>query len=395
MIVLGIIDSKPSTAAIVDNGHIVTAVSEERLCRMKMANGMPRQAIREMMRQANVGPTDIDSIAVAQNVLRFRPDPEPWDGWFQESSGTGNRWLYELGSTLAPLAGRAPVAWRAYHSIKRFSARDRLRRLPALLRDSYGITAPVRFYDHHFCHAASAYYTSNFQRALVITLDGGGDGRSGSVYLGENGQLQPLGSVDSFNSLGNLYSYVTVLCGFKAEKHEGKITGLAALGEPKYTEILAQMVRYEEPGSIRYATPMYYHSALRRITNRLPKNFDRADLAASAQKVVEDIGTQFISYWLRKTGVRNLAVAGGVFSNVKFNQKINELPEVNGFSIHPSMYDSGLAVGGALVAVAESPDTDPPSLVKRLPTVYLGPAYSNDAIRGAIEEADLAGHAQH
>jgi carbamoyltransferase len=362
---------------------------------MKMANGTPRRAISEVMRQAGVAPTDVDLIVIAQNALRYRPDPEPWDGWFQKSDRLGNRWLYDLGSTLAPLAGHAPIAWRAYHSIKRFSSRDRLSKLPALLRDHYGVTAPVRFYDHHFCHAASAYYTSNFKDALVITLNGGGDGRSGSVYLGANGRLQPLGSVDSFNSLGNLYSYVTVLCGFKAEKHEGKITGLAALGKPKYAEILAQVVRYEDPGNIRYTTPMYHRSALRRLTHRLPANFDRADLAASAQKVVEDIGTRYIRYWLRKTKARNLAVAGGVFSNVKFNQRVNELPEVDGLFIHPAMDDSGLAVGGALAAAADSVDSDPASFVKRLPDVYFGPAFSNEAIRGAIQEAGLVGHAEH
>jgi carbamoyltransferase len=107
-----------------------------------------------------------------------------------------------------------------------------LSQIPEYLEKEYGITAPVKYYDHHYCHATSAYYTSNYDKALVVTLDGGGDGLSGSVYQGDNGRLTRLSAVDSFNSLGNFYSYITHLCGFKAESHEGKITGLAALGKP-------------------------------------------------------------------------------------------------------------------------------------------------------------------
>lgn len=395
MVVLGLIDSKPSTAAILNDGHIVSAISEERLCRMKMANGMPRQAITAVMQQAGVAAGDINCVAVAQKALPFRPEPEPWEGWFQEPSGRKNHWLYGLGSSLAPLVGSLPPAWRAYHSLKRLSSRGRLSKLPAMLREAYGINAPVQFYDHHLCHATSAYYTSNFERALVVTLDGGGDGRSGSIYVGEKGRLYPLASVDSFNSLGNLYSYVTALCGFKAERHEGKITGLAAFGEPRYAEILSQMIRYEEPGQIRYLTPMYHRSALRQLRLRLPKDFDRAHLAASVQKVLEDIGTAFIRFWLRKTGLRHVAVAGGVFSNVKFNQRVNELEEVEGFFVHPAMDDSGLAVGGALAALAEVPGADPMALIRTLPGVYLGPEYSDHDIMLAMRAAGVETHASH
>jgi carbamoyltransferase len=265
---------------------------------------------------------------------------------------------------------------------------------PALLREQYGVDAPVDFYDHHYCHATSAYYTSGFDRALVVTLDGGGDGRSGSVWVGDGGRLREIGSVDSFNSLGNFYSYVTELCGFRAERHEGKITGLAAYGEPAYAEILRGFVRYRDPGDIRYTVPMYHLSALKLLADRLPAGFDHATLAASVQTVLEEIGTAFVRYWLRRTGLRDLVVAGGVFANVKLNQRVHEMEEVDRFFVHPAMDDSGLSVGSALASLAAHGKADPRTLCTELPGVYLGPEYDDDAIGAALGEYGLRGTAE-
>lgn len=395
MLILGLIDSKPSTAAIIRDGEVVSIISEERLNRWKMSTGMPRQAITLVMEEAGITPGDIDLVAVGQNALAFEPEPQQWPGWFQEKNGSGPKHslFYSASAALAPLVGRMPLAWDAHHRLKSFLARSRLSKLPNLLREAYGITAPVKFYDHHFCHAVSAYYTSGFDRTLVVTLDGGGDGRSGSVYVGADGHLEPVASVDSFNSIGNFYSYITALCGFKAELHEGKITGLAAIGKPVYLDTLRQFIRYAGNGQIRYTIPMYHESALSQIAARLPENFDRADLAASVQHLLEEIGLQFIQYWLQHTGERNIAVAGGVFSNVKFNQFVHELPEVDNFFVHPAMGDDGLALGSALAAYAEQPGVDPARLIRRLDNVYFGPEYSDEQIKGAIEAYGFADYA--
>jgi carbamoyltransferase len=385
MIVLGIIDSKPSSAAILRDGQILSAIAEERLCRMKMASGMPRQAIRQVMIDAGISARDINVVAVAQKVSVFEPEPIPWNGWFDENHAGKPRPFEKISGTLAPIAAYVPFAPQAHHQLKDILSRRRLSQIPGYLQKEYGISAPVKYYDHHFCHATSAYYTSNYDTALVVTLDGGGDGLSGSVYQGENGNLTRLSVVDSFNSLGNFYSYITHLCGFKAESHEGKITGLAALGSPAYIDILREFVSYAEPGRIQYSVPMYHRSALKQISSRLPENFDKADLAASVQLLLEEIGIQFIQYWLSKTGIRSLAVAGGVFSNVKFNQHVHELPEVDHFFVHPAMDDSGLAIGGAFAALAESPGVEPALLLQRLKNVYLGTSYTDDEIRKAID----------
>lgn len=385
MIVLGIIDSKPSSAAIFKDGQILSAIAEERLCRMKMASGMPRQAIKQVMLDAGVTVKDIDVVAVAQKVSVFEPEPIPWNGWFDAKHAGKPRPFERISGTLAPIAGYIPFAQKAHHQLKGILSRKRLYQIPELLEREYGIIAPVKYYDHHFCHATSAYYTSNYDNALVVTLDGGGDGLSGSVYHGENGRLMRLSAVDSFNSLGNFYSYITHLCGFKAESHEGKITGLAALGQPAYIDILREFISYEEPGQIQYTVPMYHRSALKQIASRLPENFNKADLAASVQLLLEEIGIQFIQYWLRKTGIRSIAVAGGVFSNVKFNQRVHELDEVDNFFVHPAMDDSGLAVGGAFAALADEPGADAARLLQRLKNVFLGTSYTDDEIRKAID----------
>jgi carbamoyltransferase len=385
MIVLGIIDSKPSSAAILKDGQILSAIAEERLCRMKMASGMPRQAIKQVMADAGITAKDIDMVAVAQRVSVFEPEPIPWNGWFDSKHAGKPRPFEKISGALAPVVGYVPFAQKAHHQIKDILSRKRLAQIPELLEKEYSIAAPVKYYDHHFCHATSAYYTSNYDRALVVTLDGGGDGLSGSVYQSENGRLIRLSAVDSFNSLGNFYSYITHLCGFKAESHEGKITGLAALGKPAYIDILREFVSYENPGQIQYTVPMYHRSALKQIASRLPADFEKADLAASVQLLLEEIGIEFIRYWLQQTGIRSIAVAGGVFSNVKFNQRVHELDEVDNFFVHPAMDDSGLAVGGAFAALADEPGADPLRLLQRLKNVYFGTSYGDDEIRESVE----------
>ena len=387
MISLGIIDSKPSSAAILKDGRIIAAVAEERLCRMKMASGMPVGAIAEVLRISGVQPDEIDHVAVAQRVSVFEPEPIPWQGWFDGEYKTSR--FDQLSAGLAPLLGRLPLSWKIHHQVKRFLSRERVIRIPRALREVHNIHAPVRFYDHHYCHATTAYFTSGFDEALVVTLDGGGDGLSGSIYTGTGGKLKKLSDVDSFNSLGNFYSYITEVCGFKAEKHEGKITGLAALGKPIYLDTLREFVSYEHPGQIRYRVPMYFRSAMRLIREKLPEDFDIADLAASVQVLLEEVGTQFIRYWVDRTGMKDIAVAGGVFANVKFNQRVHELEGVERFYVHPAMDDSGLSVGRALAAFVDAGSTNMTQINIPLRDVYFGPEFDDHQVRAEIEHAGL------
>ena len=94
------------------------------------------------------------------------------------------------------------------------------------MKSDFGIDAPVHFLNHHYIHATSAYYTSGYDDALVVTMDGGGDGSSSHVYVAKDGKLEQKLAISSFDSLGNYYAYITAIMGYKAKKHEGKITGL-------------------------------------------------------------------------------------------------------------------------------------------------------------------------
>ena len=389
MIVLGLIDSKPSTVAVVEDGRILSAVAEERLCRQKLATGFPRQAIPEALRLAGVTPRTVDRVAVAQKVSVYQAEPVKWDGWFRGAQAIQPTRFERLSAWAAPWVGRLPLAWKAHHALKGVLSRERIRAIPSALREAYGVTAPVRFFDHHYCHAAGAYFTSGFEEALVVTLDGGGDGLSGSVYQGRSGRLTRLTAVDSFNSLGNIYSYVTAICGFRAEKDEGKITGLAAKGRPTYVEALRRFIEYDGRGGIRYRVPMYHASAVRRIGDALPRDFDPADLAASVQQLLEEVGVAFVRYWVKKTGLSRVAVAGGVFANVKFNQRVHELPEVDEISVHPAMDDGGLSVGSALALLSEEQPETSASMIQKLSDVYFGPDFEDGELRQAISESGL------
>ncbi|HEX2178751.1 MAG TPA: carbamoyltransferase N-terminal domain-containing protein, partial [Actinomycetota bacterium] len=231
------------------------------------------------------------------------------------------------------------------------------------------ITCPVHFVDHHFAHATSAYYTSGFDDALVISLDGGGDRKSSAVYTVRGGRWEKVSDTSSFDSLGNYYAYVTYLCGFKPMRHEGKITGLAASGQPVYVPLLKEFVD-EEDGRIVNRAGVAFLEAIRALDRRLPKGWTREDLASSIQTHFEDVCRRFVRHWVRRTGLHDVALAGGVPANVRVNEEIHALPEVHRLFVHPHMGDGGLSVGAALAAcvpgvLERTMPADPPDLHRR------------------------------
>jgi carbamoyltransferase len=347
MIVLGITDSIISGAAVIVDGVVVAAVNEERLNRLKMSMGFPSQSVAEVLRVSSVAPADIDYVAVATASLFWRPEAIGYTDYFRGSKGRARDALLALGSGVSTLAGDSAVARRAYARLKTALTRTRRKELPRRLKEQFGITAPVHFLDHHLCHAASAYFTSGFEEATVITQDGAGDGKCSRVYAVRQGRFKLLQSLDSYDSVGNYYSYVTHLCGFQAHKHEGKITGLAAHGEPEYLEILKRFVAFDGPG-IRNTGRCFDHSAIAKLEKALPAGFDAANLSASVQALLEESLADYSDHWLKVSGLPDVALAGGVFANVKLNQRINEIERSRRIFVHPGMADDGLAVGAAL-----------------------------------------------
>jgi carbamoyltransferase len=346
MNVLGITDGVVSGAAVIQDGQILAAVNEERLIRYKMAIGFPDRAIDEVLRLSEMKPQHIDVVAVATHNEHFRRPAVLFKGWFQDERGW-LKWLQmQLASWMVALFGASSIVQAVYYALRLPAAHKRKKAVQALLKSKWGFQCPVKFIDHHDCHVAAAYYTSGFKDATVISIDGGGDGKAAKVYKGEGGNLTEIFAVNAYDSMGNFYAYITHLCGFKAHKHEGKITGLAAYGKPLYKDILASMIDFED-GNIVNKSRSYYYSSISKLKKKLPQDFKIEDLSASMQQHLEDVCVKFVQYWVQKTGLSDVAIAGGVAANVKMNQRIHEIPAVYNLFIFPAMGDEGLAVGAA------------------------------------------------
>lgn len=393
MLILGITDGQTSGAAVCRGSEILAAVNEERLVRMKQARGFPRASIPEVLRLAGVRHEDLDAVAVAQVDMRLNETVREWRGWFEERGRSDSANLFfKVASAFGGLVPALPLLEQAYYGVRTPQYAQRRRRIRKIVREEYSINAPVTFHHHHLCHAASAFYTSGFDEATVVSMDGGGDGDSSHIYHGTSNGLTRLGSSSAYDSLGNYYAYVTHLCGYKAKKHEGKITGLAAHGRPVHRELLERFIALEDGGT-RNRGRVLFNSALRRLSRELPTGWSHADLAASIQELSEDIVAGYCRHWARRTGSHNIALAGGIFANVRINQVVHELPEIARVFVFPGMSDEGLAVGAALQRAAElGAGSGSPLRPSELPHVYLGTSYEDTDIEAALKAEGLDYH---
>ncbi len=386
MRVLGIGDHVSCGSAIAEDGRILSAINDERLVREKMVFGVPRESIRLNLRLNGLSPADIDLIAVGtrnQHLVDHYVDFR--EGWFGLRRSKFKQALFEVASQASRYRSYLPFLDNIYYAIRQPAFRHRRTALRRILHEEFGFTCPVHFLDHHYCHVASAYYTSGYRDATVFSLDGGGDAKCSRIYEVVNGKFSELSSISSFASLGTLYSYVTQICGFKAGRHEGKITGLAAYGDPLYVDQLRKILQFQD-GTFKNVGQVFFLSALRELQKLLPPDFRHRDLAASIQRHAEDLVVELIDYWTQRTGREQVALAGGVAANVKINQRVHEIPQVSSVFVHPGMADDGLSVGAALAASFDFSDNlyDPtgPSL---MPHVYLGPGFTDEQIKTDLD----------
>ncbi len=389
MKILGISDGMTGGAALIEDGIVRYAVHEERLTREKMATGFPRQSINAVLQDTGTETAAIDAIAVATVNEFFREPAIAYDGWLMREQAPIKELLLSASSAVTRIVGAKPVLMRSYYRLKSVLGSARRKAIRKRLDNYWGFTCPVEFVDHHFAHACSAYYTSGLRDATVITMDGAGDNCCSHVYSVREGNFERLWSIDSFDSIGNYYAYVTHICGFKAQKHEGKITGLAGYGEPAYTDILRRFISYGN-GSTVNKGQVFYWAAVKALEKALPDSFSRENLAASAQDVLEDVCCDYLKHWVQKAGYRDVALAGGIFANVKLNQRIHELENVDSIFVHPGMGDEGLAAGAALaVAGGRGSGAGEGVRAEKLRDVYFGPSYDNKEIEKAIAGSGL------
>jgi len=226
MKILGINTGHDSGAAIIDDGKIAAAVNEERYSRIKMHWGLPKRSIARVFEISGIKPGEIDYAAVAGITAGGGINPD-----FRKARPL--RGFVEALSFLPFFKSR--IVRNIYQAF--FSKLREDKALSGYLIES-GVNAPVKFIEHHLCHAAAAYYTSQYKnedsdKVMIATVDGAGDGLCSTISSVEDGRIKRLHQTHFFNTPTAPYSYVTHNLGFKYLHHEGKITGLAAYGNRK------------------------------------------------------------------------------------------------------------------------------------------------------------------
>ncbi len=379
MIVLGVHDGHDAGACIIKNGRILAAVNEERLVREKLFTGVPRLSIKKVIEIAGLTPEKIDRVAIAGTLGMMASL-----GWTNVSPKKKfYQFVCKHGGFFASSKSFANLQKKIFRGSRSREAENYVR--------SLGIDAPVEYIDHHLCHAASAYYTSGKRECLVVTSDGSGDGLSSSVYKGVDGVLEKIKEVATYNSIAYYYAYVTLLSGFKMFRHEGKITGLAAHGDPKkcYSVFENSFMYAPKKHEPRNTLGLMGEDAIESLKKQLLPH-SREHWAAAVQKRTEDVISRFVSDYSDITGLHDVAVAGGIFANVRINQKVLESPGINSLFIHPHMGDGGIAVGAAIyVSAREMAEKGNGLMPYRLENVYFGPEFSDNEIQSAISNAGL------
>jgi carbamoyltransferase len=418
--ILGLCFSHNATACIVhpENGQVVFCCSEEKFTRRKNEWGIPFRAIDHILKHVTpIG--EISDVVIGEQCvakygskafaeLMYLSNYERRDRYIQSK-------LKLLSLVMFDIVGRA------------VRPKSDFRQLVQEKLAEIGIGGLPVFIDHHEAHAASAFFCSPFDDALVVTLDGEGDRNSGSYWLGKNGsQLERLCIQSEIASVGKFYRSVTSALGFKVNRHEGKITGLAAYGDlSRFYELFQGLLWCEVDGnenfrivsklaewhlktfSLRSINPFRlaqflslilaadsWENLLNGMIRRRFREFykgvlgldmerlsfeNMADIAAAAQQVLEDVVIESVRFFQRKVNTRNLVLAGGIFANVKLNQRLLEQLDTENIYIHPGMGDEGLAVGAAMKIVHWNKETRASGSPHE--HVYLGPSYSERDIQ--------------
>lgn len=414
---------KDSTVSFMEDGRVLFACGEERLTRVKLQNGFPHHALALGFETTGWTPETIDAVAYAffdgEEEARLIRQAEQADHQFQSAerlnrSAAAYRGLrsgkYQLDRTvrIPGIKDEAEefVGAKAWWKRAAYDAAARHSRLDLAMHRRYfkrwvaeavadhrrwsddlerelerlGLRDKLRRFHHHDTHAANAFYASGFGDALCLVLDGYGSGCCGGIYRATADGLENLHRYRFPYSLGIFYEHVTSGLGFRPSRHEGKIVGLAAYGKPEILEDLLLSRFDTQDGDIRVAGSQNYLT-----TRALGTHFAKRDIAAAYQHVLERVACESARYWLRKTGLKRVVMSGGVHANVKLNQRIFELDEVDSIFVYPNMSDGGCASGAAMLAFGNQLARGKP-----IATAYLGPQYSCDEIREAIEAEGLA-----
>jgi len=379
MLILGISElDNDSGAALIRDGETLGAANEERFTRVKQQDGVPVQAIDWLLKHAGASLKDVDKIlAVRQDVhSEVSHDQRQLDSV---------RWFSYPGPLHWKISNYAIWRFRNYKRRQQLSYMENQRLLDWARErgiDPKRIERP----DHHLMHVACAYYASGFDKALAFTVDGWGDGKTATIYECEQGRFKLVHEVLLPHSAGVFYAALTRAAGYRAFRHEGKITGLAAHGT--YDDECMSFARkglYNVNGS--FEAPYNYGSYP--FLKRLLKRKGPEKLAYAYQLVLEEVMVAYVRQYIRQTGAKNLCIAGGVCANVRMNQALHEIPEVENIFIFPHMADGGLGWGAAMYAWhrhdARQQGANYRYVPRKIQHVYWGPEYGEEEIARVLD----------
>jgi len=388
-----------SAAALLGDSGIVAAMEESKLGRSRAIEGIPREAIRYCLERAEITWRDVAHVAIASR---------PWRAWQRQAA---------FRARLAPVA---PVS-SGYFVNKASGELGRELNNVRIVRQMAG--APdgrVATLDHHLCHAASAFYASAFERALVVSLDEKGDGRAGFVGIGEGAGLREVSSLALPHSLAWVYSQVTKLLGFRAHADEHKTqwlsiydeageAGGAATGDAEYAELFLEMLRREARGPAHlnakyfrhgYAGELSFtHEFYRRAGIAQEPGEDaaeprvvealRARIAAGLQRACEIILCEWLGALREEHKERSLCLAGGLFLNPLLVAAIEARTGFENVFVQPAAGNEGTALGAAWLVWHQQLGR---TRMAAMPAPYWGPAYSNEEIKKVLENCKAAYH---
>lgn len=374
MRILGIHDGHNASAALLEDGKVVSALQEERPCGRKNYYGFPAESIRWLLSRHGLQATDIDAVALSS---RFISEPVDNSAVVDHFSDQG-RFL----PLLLRRVSSNPLVQRIR---ERRSLSGRLGRLAAL-----GFPREkVRIVEHHRCHAAAAYHGLRSKESpyLVLTLDGGGDWLCATVNVAQAGRIERISSTPYGHSIGDLYARTTYMLGFMPWEHEYKLMGMAPYASRSHAREIADVFgRYlaldpGDPLRFRRLTPEPTNHVLPRLRrDLLRRRFDA--IAGGVQLFTEELLARWVSACVERTGIRDVLCGGGVFMNVKANKVLSELPGVDSLEVFPSCGDETNSLGAAW-DLYSTLDGSP----RGIDDFYLGPDFSDAEVESALSEA--------
>jgi len=382
MKILGLNFSNDAAAALVVDGLVTAAVQEERFTRIKHDRGFPFQSVQYCLGHGGLSLADLDAVAFFWNPLHHM------DTYSARLNSAFRHHLEYLYDVPASLARYLPAGWTRAPYVKLCVP------LPS------GRELPFYFVEHHLAHAASAFLGSPWPSAAILTVDGYGERTSTLLARGDGTSLEVLGRVDFPHSIGSVYAAVTEFLGFKPNRDEGKVMGLASYGKPAYLDAFRELVRLTDDGyTVDLNAFRYYMEAPARVSEAFVARFgaprapespliDRdRDLAASLQVRTEEVLLHLARRLREKSGERTLCMAGGVTLNCVANGRLMREAGYEQCFFLPASSDAGASLGAALY-VEHVLGGNPARLP--FPGEYLGPDYTDEQIATRLARGGVA-----